>query len=299
MPKRPKDEGGARPVTRKTLRDLSVPKHDEEGDKEARGRVLVVGGAAEMPGAVVLAAEAALRAGAGKLRIATVASVAPLVGIAVPESRVYALEETEGGAIAPSAAERIAELAGGVDAVVVGPGMIDQDALDRLVATLLPELTRPAIVDAGALCALRHFDARPAGSHAPLVLTPNDDECQDLTGARPGESRHERVAAALALARRFDAIVALKGAETLTVSPDGEAYRNVTGNAGLSTSGSGDVLAGVMAGLLARGASPLAAAVWASYAHGRAAERLARRGAVVGMLARELAAEVPIVLARD
>jgi hydroxyethylthiazole kinase-like uncharacterized protein yjeF len=289
---------GRRPtkVTGAALRRMGLPRHEEGDDKDGRGRVLVVAGATERPGAAVLAAEAALRAGAGRLRIATCRGVAAWVGSVVPEARVFAMPETRAGGIAPSAARRIAELAEHVDTILVGPGMIDQEAVDALVAELMPRLRVRVVLDAAALSAVRLPEGARAAPGASLTITPHDREFARVAGARPPERGDARLAAARGLARDLGATVVLKGPETLTVSPDGEAYENTTGNVGLATSGSGDVLAGVIAGLSARGADPLTAAVCGVFAHGRAGDRLARRVGPVGYLARELLAEIPNVL---
>ena len=151
------DHRGEAPVliTPALLRDWPLPQPDEGGDKEERGRVLIVGGSAEMPGAVILAAVAALRAGAGKLRIATCRSVAPWVAVAVPEARVFALPETEAGAIPATAADQVARQAEQVDALLFGPGMIDEPEAAGLVRDVLPKIQRPTVVlDAAALTGL-------------------------------------------------------------------------------------------------------------------------------------------------
>jgi ADP-dependent NAD(P)H-hydrate dehydratase len=287
---------GARRVTARVLGEMPLPRHEDGESKEGRGSVLVVAGAVELPGAAVLAAEAALRAGAGKLRVATCRSIAAWVGIAVPESRVYGLGETRAGGIAAAAARELAEIAGEVDAVILGPGMVGRRAIVSLLERLLPKLAVPVVLDAAALGALGTLDGVEAKPDRPLVLTPHDEEFEALTGEAPPEDDAARLEAVRAAARRFRAVVLLKGAGTLTVDATGAAFRNVTGNVGLGTSGSGDVLAGLVGGLVARGAAPTAAAVWGAWAHGRAGDRLARRVGPVGFLARELLAEIPAVL---
>src|SRR5579875_1603794 len=123
-------------VTPGLLRDWPLPAHDHEGSKESRGQVLVVGGAAQTPGAVLLAAVASLRAGAGKLAIATVRSTAPAIGVAVPEALVQGLPETEAGAIHPSAGDQVRDMAGSARAVLLGPGMTEEEDCCRLLLPL-------------------------------------------------------------------------------------------------------------------------------------------------------------------
>lgn len=271
-----------------------LPQPDEEGDKEDRGRVLVIGGSREMPGAVILAATAALRAGAGKLQIATARSIAPVVASEVPEARVFALPETRSGGIDPRAASRIAEQAERAQAVVVGPGMIDDRAVARLMKSLTDRITRAVlVVDAAALFFLaRHKQALHA-LEARAILTPHAAEMEKLMGADETAIKDDPIMTAQRAADTFQAVVVLKGRHTLIAQPAGEIYCNRTGNVGLATSGSGDVLAGIIAGLAARGAEPAQAAAWAVYLHGRAGDTLAKRIGKLGFLARELLNEVP------
>ncbi|HEX5736572.1 MAG TPA: NAD(P)H-hydrate dehydratase [Blastocatellia bacterium] len=283
-----------RPLTSSLLSRWPLPQPDEDGDKEDRGRVLVVGGSREMPGAVILAATAALRAGAGKLRIATARSVAQLVASEVPEARVFALPETKGGDIAPSAAKKIARQAERVQAVLVGPGMIDDRAAGRLMRRLVSRITLAAlVVDAAALFVLaRHADALH-GLDGRAILTPHAEEMGKLLGEDESAIESDPMLAAERAAERFQSVIVLKGRRTLIARPGGEVYSNRTGNVGLATSGSGDVLAGIIAGLAARGAEPVQAAAWAVYLHGRAGDRLAKRMGKLGFLARELLGEIP------
>ena len=276
------------------LRGWPLPQPDEGGDKEERGRVLVTGGAPEMPGAIILAAEGALRAGAGKLRIATCASIAPHVGATVPESRVFALPETKSGAIAPSAAARLAELMNRVSATLVGPGMVDERAVTRLMKALLPRVAgAPLILDAAALAFIAEDARLLERLEGKVILTPHAGEMARMLGVDKEDVKRNPAETALKAARQWNAVVALKGRETFIAAPGGELYRNTAGNVGLATSGSGDALAGVMAGLLARGAPPAQAAAYGVYLHARAGDGLAKRRGRLGYLARELSHEVP------
>jgi hydroxyethylthiazole kinase-like uncharacterized protein yjeF len=278
------------PLTPRVLRGWPLPVA-EDGDKEARGRVLVVGGAPELVGAPVLAAEAALRAGAGKLRVAVPAALAPLVGLALPEARVFSLGEGSAGA------EVLREWAAEVDSVVLGPGLDEKAAQPWVRALLSARLRKPMVLDAGALAAgealegLREQDPPP-------VLTPHAGELAGMTGGDKEAIRADPCGAAREAAARWKAVVVLKGAETFIAAPDGVVYRNRAGNAGLATSGSGDVLAGVVGGLAARGLEPLRAAAWGVALHARAGDGLARKLGPVGYLARELPAEIPRLMAR-
>ncbi|HEX8069737.1 MAG TPA: NAD(P)H-hydrate dehydratase [Pyrinomonadaceae bacterium] len=285
-------------ITPRVLRALPLPEPAAGGDKEERGRVLVVGGSVEMPGACVLAATAAGRAGAGKLQIATVRGVAPHVAVAVPEARVFALPATRGGALAARELGTLAARVNAAQAVLVGPGMIGGAAIARFMRALLARTHGPALVlDANALTSLARAPGCLKKFRGRVVLTPHAEEMGELLGTDKAAVERDRLGALAEARARFDAVVVLKGRETLVAAPGGPAYVNRAGNVGLATSGSGDTLAGLIAGLLARGAAPLAAALWGVYLHARAGERLARRHGLLGYLARELPGEVPALLA--
>jgi ADP-dependent NAD(P)H-hydrate dehydratase len=282
-------------VTPKVLREWRLP--EPGAGKEARGRALVVGGSSSTPGAVILAAEAALRAGAGKLQVATVASLAPYVAVALPEAMVLALPETESGAISAAAAEPVIDLAQEAAAVLMGPGMSDPDLCSELVAEIVPHLGGTVVLDALALSAVTNVKECLHHLHGNAVLTPNPQELALTLGIDAAEVTADPVAATLDLARQARVTVACGGADTVVAAPDGRIWRDETGGVGLGVSGSGDVLAGVVAGLTARGASPDQAAVWGSHLHGRAGDRLAAEVGILGFLAREIPPQIPRVLA--
>ena len=296
--RRPAAESPPVLLTSRVLRQWPLPPPEQGGDKEERGRVLVVGGSAEMPGALILAATAALRAGAGKLRIAAPRAIAPLVAAAVPEARVFALPETRAGAIAASSAAAIAAQSEKVQAVLIGPGLIDETAVAGLMRRLLPRLKRtPIVLDAVALSFLADRPQALSGLGGRVVLTPHAEEMSEILGTSKASVRRDPLGLARRAASGLRAVIALKGAETFVVSPEGRAYLNRAGNVGLATSGSGDVLAGVIAGLIARGAALPQAAAWAVALHGRAGDHLARKVGPLGFLARELPAEIPALMA--
>ena len=286
-------------ITPARLRGLPLPRLDGSADKEARGRVLIVGGCAENPGGLLLAAEAALRAGAGKLQLATAEAIAPAVAVAVPEARVFGVAAAGPEGLHRKAAGRIAEHADRVDALLIGPGLLDEEEAARLAREVLRRIEKPAVVlDAGGLAALRGHPDALAQLGGRAVLTPHAGEMAQLLGMERDAVEADPVAAARRAVEAFGAVVALKGPETIVAAPDGSVLRYAGGDVGLATSGSGDVLGGIVVGLLARGADPLRAAAWGVFLHGEAGNALARRHGDVGFLARELAAEVPRILHR-
>jgi hydroxyethylthiazole kinase-like uncharacterized protein yjeF len=281
-----------RAVTPLLLEHWPLPEPSEGGGKHERGTVLVVGGATSTPGAAVLAGLAALRVGAGRLSMATAEPVAVAVGVAVPEARVVGLPAGDEGSLDTRCVDDVVELAERADAVLVGPGLLGTEGTAALLTALLPRLSDVRVVlDAVALTALADVPDAVSGLHGRLVLTPNAGEAAALLD---GEELSGCEAAA-AVAGRYRAAVACHGG---VADVDGRRWSDESGGVGLGTSGSGDVLAGAVAGLLARGAEPAQAAVFGQYLHGAAGDRLAARVGTLGFLARELLDELPAVLSR-
>jgi ADP-dependent NAD(P)H-hydrate dehydratase len=283
------------------LRGWPLPMPDLDGDKETRGHVLVLGGSRQMPGAVILAATAALRAGAGKLTVATGASVAQLVALALPEARVIALAETAEGGFTHASVAALDPLADLVDAILIGPGMQDEIGTAELVRALLPRVAGAAVVlDACAMGIILNpdldDDAPPFRFAQPVVVTPHAGEMAHLTGNSKQEICANPQAMASGAAQTWHAVVALKGARTLVAAPNGDMWQHEGGNVGLAVSGSGDVLAGIITGLAARGATLEQATCWGVAVHALAGERLAARVGPLGYLARELPDEIPSLL---
>lgn len=267
------------------MRDHPLPDPGDEG-KHGRGQVLVVGGEAELAGAAMLAGVAALRAGAGKLQVAVAQSAVAVLSVALPEARVLALPRDP----ASSAAELVTQHASRCDALLIGPGMMDDG--DGLAAALLSlEARGPVVVDAGALLAVPD-----APRQAGLVLTPNAGEMARLLDLKKERVDADPLEAGRQAARRFDAVVVMKGAVTFVIGPDGATARYAGGGPGLGVSGSGDVLGGLITGLLARGASPFDATAWGVFLHGEGGSRLAAKIGKLGYLAREIADEAPSIL---
>jgi hydroxyethylthiazole kinase-like uncharacterized protein yjeF len=267
-----------------------LPEPGATNDKDERGIIVVIGGAASTPGAAMLAGLAALRVGAGKLTMGTVDRNAAAVGAAIPEAGVAALSATKSGNLGKAAAEDAADLLDKADAVLIGPGLLGPDDTRALVAGLLPRLSDDSmlVLDALAVTCGALDDVRGAGLTADrVIITPNAKEAEYLLDTSPVEAdpptaRH--------LAERYDVTVVLG---SVVAVPDGGAWHNLKGNSGLGTSGSGDVLAGAVAGIAARGGSAQQAALWGLHLHSTAGDRLARRIGPVGYLARELLDELP------
>jgi hydroxyethylthiazole kinase-like uncharacterized protein yjeF len=281
-------------ITPALLADWPLPQHEDGEDKEGRGRIFVAGGSPEIPGALILSSLASLRAGAGQLKIATGRSVARHVAAAVLEAWVVPLPETPGGGFDPACAGTLAEDAGNAHAFLIGPGMQDEEATSALLHALLPQIHAPTVVlDAAALACLHDAPHLLHLLRGNAVVTPHAGEMAGILGRSKDDIKADPCAAAIEAAAALRAVVAMKGSETFIATPEGRVFRNRHGCVGLATSGSGDTLAGIIAGLAARGASADQATVWGVFLHARAGEILAERVGPLGFLARELLAEIP------
>jgi ADP-dependent NAD(P)H-hydrate dehydratase len=274
------------------------PVHAAGTTKNSRGRVLVVGGSRTVPGALRLTGEAALRAGAGKLQMGTIAPAALLLGMLVPEAGVIELPEGTNGEIAPASGEVLAEALGTCDTLVLGPGVGTSEAAARLLDAVLKQPCEDLmlVIDAMVIGCARDCRSALTPLRGRLVLTPHHGEMAALTGSSTEEISANPAGAALRVAAEFGAVVVLKGSDTVVADPDGALLHYGGGGTGLATGGSGDVLAGAIGGLLSRGATPLVASGWGVWLHGQSGRRVATTSGPIGFLAREVPAEFPRLL---
>jgi ADP-dependent NAD(P)H-hydrate dehydratase len=265
-----------------------------DDDKESKGRVLVIAGSRDVPGAALLTATAAMRAGAGKLQIATVECVGIQLGVQMPEAMVIGLAEDGNGGFGVAAAAAIAEQAQDVEAIVAGPGVKRSDACEAIAASLMASEAALAL-DVAMLKALKP----PTKSRkiAPILL-PDTDELASLLDCDKDAIARDPIGCGLRAAKTYQSIVLVKGPPSHVVSPNGDVWTHEGGAPGLGASGSGDVLAGVVGGLLARGAEPPNALLWAVWLHGEAGTSLAKKVGPIGFLARQIADEIPALLPR-
>ena len=285
----------AKPLTRTALKSFPLPPV-VDGDKETKGRIMIIAGCRELAGAALLVANAAMRAGAGKLRMIAVEKVAVETSLAMPEAMVIGLEEARDGGFTRGAIRRIAEEADRSDVVVAGPGMAASATCTILAGALL-ESRASVVLDAALLHGLKtgeHGKSRPA----PLVLLPHSGELSSLLDCDESEIERDPVGCGIRAAELYQAIVLAKGVTSHVTTPDGRAWAYRGGAAGLGVSGSGDTLAGIVGGLIARGADPLTALLWSVMLHGEAGEALAKKVGPIGFLAREIADEIPTLLVR-
>lgn len=284
-----------RTVTPGLLRAMPLPSPPDDADKQARGTVLVAAGSLLSPGAAILSGLAALRAGAGRVALAVPRQLAIPIGLGFPEAGIHAFPSDEAGHPRPRlAGQRIVELFGQVDAAVVGPGFADERSARKLADRVLEATpARGLVLDALALTGLWDTPARTVALGGKVVITPHAGEMARLTGRSREHIEAEPVPMAREAAARLNCIVVLKGATTVIAAPEGDCYLHAEGVVGLGTAGSGDVLAGILGAMLARGASPLQAAIWAVHLHAQAGRVLSTRVGPLGFLARELPPVIP------
>ena len=262
------------------------PRFSHKGDF---GRVLLVCGSVGFTGAAALAARAALRTGAGLITVATPRQVWPIVAAKLDEPMVMPMAEDKAGRLSLQAAPALVQLLAKADACLIGPGLGRSEELDALVAALVGEARCPVVLDADGINAMAGHIDRLREAACPLILTPHDGEFLRLSpgAALPPADFDTRADRAMMLARRLGAVVLLKGYRT-AITDGTRLYRNETGNPGMATGGSGDVLAGLLVSLLGQGLAPLEAAAAAAWLHGAAGDRCAAERGEYGMTPSDL-----------
>jgi ADP-dependent NAD(P)H-hydrate dehydratase len=276
-----------------------LPQPGADTDKNSRGRVLVAGGSETVPGALRLTGEAALRAGAGKLQLATVERVVTHLGVLVPEAAIFPLPANEAGELGETSGAELCGYLERCDTLVLGPGMGAKCPAETILRAVIaePRASLSLVLDAAAIGAAADLAAELRAHQGRIVLTPHPGEMISLMDCDAGRIDADPAGLAQEAARRFDATVLLKGPETWIACPREGLLRYPGGGPGLATGGSGDVLAGIIGGLMARGAAPRMAAAWGVWLHGEAGRRLAERVGPLGFLGRELLGEIPRLLA--
>lgn len=235
--------------------------------------------------------------GAGKVQVVTTESTATALAVAMPETMVRGVSEDSSGQLTLEAADVAVELAQECEAVLIGPGLGDPEKARALAARILSGLQTSVVLDALALVAVTEDPSCLEHLQGRVVLTPNLTELARTLGWDDAKVEDDPREASLRLAARTGVCVSSGGSVTWTAHPDGRSWAGAVGGPGLGTSGSGDVKAGAVTGLLGRGADPCQAAVWGSHLHGSAGDRLTAELGPAGFLARELAAQIPQVLA--
>jgi ADP-dependent NAD(P)H-hydrate dehydratase / NAD(P)H-hydrate epimerase len=273
-----------------------LPSRRPDAHKWECGSVLVVGGCLGMTGAPAMCARSALRSGAGIVTVAVPHTVCDILEIKLTEGMTRPLAADEEGALSTEASMEVLELCRRFDVLALGPGISERDGAVGLVRRLLPEVPIPVVLDADGLNAVADCSDLLRRRPAPTVLTPHPGEMARLLGCDTGEVQENRIGAALEAARRFECVVLLKGAGSVTCDPGGAVIINSTGNPGMATAGMGDVLTGCVSALMAQGLGAFEAAVAGAYYHGVSADLVAQMDGMIGMVASDVVRHLPLAM---
>ena len=272
------------------VRRAAAPRPDG-AHKGTMGTLLSVCGCYGMAGACMLSSRAALRSGIGLLKCALPKSIYPILAGSVPESVYLPLEENADGRIAARGLPYLLEQA--ADAVLLGCGISVCDDTRTLTQGFIRQCAKPMVLDADALNCIAADPSVLRGAQAPVIITPHPAEMGRLLGVSARDVNANRENTARSFAARYGVVVVLKGAGTVIAAPDGKALINMTGNSGMATGGSGDVLAGICAALLAQGSAPFDCAAAAVYLHGLAGDFAAEKLGRTSMLPSDIIEELP------
>jgi len=269
---------------------------DPQGHKGKFGHLVIIGGSPGKTGAPAMAAMAASRIGAGLVTVGVPASLNPILEVKLTEEMTEPLPETVTGFLGEDSADRILSLAEGKRCMVLGPGMSTAEGIPELVKKVLSEFQGWVVIDADGLNALSHNMDSLKQTAAKVVLTPHPGEMARITGKTTKEVQAGRVGLARKVAQEFGVWLVLKGAGTVTASPDGTIFVNTTGNPWMASGGQGDALSGILGGLLAQGISPEHALPLGVYLHGLAADNIIERNGPAPVIATDVIAEIPRLL---
>jgi NAD(P)H-hydrate epimerase len=272
-----------------------LPQRATAAHKGDLGWALIIAGSEGLTGAAVLAGQGLLRSGAGKVTLGVAESIYSIVAMKLTEVMVHPLPDKVGGVLTIASLPAIQSLLAKVDVLALGPGLGRDEKTLALVAELIKSAQVPLVIDADALYAIPSYDGLLSASEALCIVTPHPGEMSALTGLTVEEIQSNRLAVARQYAVNWKSIVILKGAATIVAFPDGEVYINTTGNAGMATGGTGDVLTGMIAAFIAQGCSSHDAAVLGVYLHGLAGDLVAAN-TPLGMTAGDLAQAIPAAI---
>ena len=268
----------------------------EDSHKGDYGRLLILAGSPGMTGAAYMASQGALRVGAGLITLGIPEGLNPIMEVKLTEVMTRPLEETPEGHLSPSAAKEIEELWDRMDVVILGPGILPNPDTLKLMSYVIENSPRPLVVDAGGLDAIAADSKLLKRARSPLIITPHPGEMARILKASIDEVQGDRLGVARRHAQESGATVILKGSRTVVATPQGDIFVNPTGNPGMASGGMGDVLTGMVGGLLAQGFSQEAAACAAVYLHGKSGDRAAEKRGQMALAATDLLEELPGIL---
>jgi hydroxyethylthiazole kinase-like uncharacterized protein yjeF len=274
------------------IRDVFYPR-PSDAHKGHTGHLLVVAGSTGKTGAAAMTTTSAMRAGAGLVTLGIPASLNPILEALVVETMTEPLPETVKGILGETSFDRIADLLSDKKCLAIGPGIGTAPETQMLFFRLLQENTKPVVIDADGLNQLAGHTEILKDLNSPVVLTPHPGEMARLIGTTAADIQKDRIKCARDFSEKFNVHVVLKGARTVVAHPDGRVFINPTGNPGMASGGMGDVLTGIIAGLMAQGHSPELAAHAGVYLHGAAADSLAKNKGPFGYLATDVMNTLP------
>lgn len=279
--------------TDRLLFNKAVFNRPDDSNKGTLGSLLCICGSYGMAGAAIMAGKAALRCGIGLLKIAVPKSIYPVCATNILESVYYPLEETSNGVISSKNTDFLLEMCEKFSAVVIGCGLSVCDDTKNLVQSVITNCEKPLLIDADALNCICNKPEILKNLKAPAIITPHPGEMARLLHSTPKTVNSNRENTAIDFAKKFGVVTVLKGAGTIIASPDGEVYINHTGNSGMATGGSGDVLSGIIGSLLAQGASPINAAAAGVFLHGTIGDLAAEKLGKISMLPTDMIDMIP------
>lgn len=279
--------------TDRLLFNKAVFNRPDDSNKGTLGSLLCICGSYGMAGAAIMAGKAALRCGIGLLKIAVPKSIYPVCATNILESVYYPLEETSNGVISSKNTDFLFEMCEKSSAVVIGCGLSVCDDTKNLVQSVITNCEKPLVIDADALNCICNKPEILKNLKAPAIITPHPGEMARLLHSTPKTVNSNRENTAIDFAKKFGVVTVLKGAGTIIASPDGEVYINHTGNSGMATGGSGDVLSGIIGSLLAQGAAPINAAAAGVFLHGTIGDLAAEKLGKISMLPTDMIDMIP------
>lgn len=279
--------------TDRLLFNKAVFNRPDDSNKGTLGSLLCICGSYGIAGAAIMAGKAALRCGIGLLKIAVPKSIYPVCATNILESVYYPLEETSNGVISSKNTDFLLEMCKKSSAVVIGCGLSVCDDTKNLVQSVITNCEKPLVIDADALNCICNKPEILKNLKAPAIITPHPGEMARLLHSTPKTVNSNRENTAIDFAKKFGVVTVLKGAGTIIASPDGEVYINHTGNSGMATGGSGDVLSGIIGSLLAQGAAPINAAAAGVFLHGTIGDLAAEKLGKISMLPTDMIDMIP------
>ena len=279
--------------TDRLLFNKAVFNRPDDSNKGTLGSLLCICGSYGMAGAAIMAGKAALRCGIGLLKIAVPKSIYPVCATNILESVYYPLEETSNGVISSRNTDFLLEMCEKSSAVVIGCGLSVCDDTKNLVQSVITNCEKPLVIDADALNCICNKPEILKNLKAPAIITPHPGEMAKLLHSTPKTVNSNRENTAINFAKKYGVVTVLKGAGTIIAAPNGTAYINHTGNSGMATGGSGDVLSGIIGSLLAQGAAPINAAAAGVFLHGTIGDLASEKLGKISMLPTDMIDMIP------